>query len=446
MSSVESLFADRVRINISWLLTLRWVAVLGQLITVVVVRYALGIELPISLLLLIIGFTAVTNTGFLIARGRRPGGWNLGTTRRGLLLGSIMTVDMLMLTLMLYLSGGPFNPFVVFYLVNVALAAALLPSRWSWFLFALALGCNAILFAVYWPWFRGFPSDSPPAFGWPGAGVVEISRPMYLTGSFVATAIAATTIVYFVNRLTAELATLDEELNLARRRKAQSEKLEGLATLAAGAAHELASPLSTIAVVAKELERQLRSSDASTDILDDFQLIRKELGRCREILDHMAANAGETMGEPLVRISPGRLVAEAVEILRSPGSQRVRIRVELDGPRSTIGPARTLAQILRGLLQNAIDASAESDDVEVVVDEDRDAIRIRVQDHGRGIPVEVLTRLGEPFFTTKEPGRGMGLGLFLARTVLQRLGGSLDLASTPGKGTVATVRLPLAPR
>jgi two-component system sensor histidine kinase RegB len=430
------------------LLALRWAAVLGQLIAILVVSQLIGVKLPLFALLGIVSFTAVSNVGFIVACRKNPGGpCDLGVGRRGLLVGSIMTLDIMLLTLMLLLSGGPFNPFAIFYLLNVALSAVVLSRRWSWFLTALTLFCYGQLFLAYWPEVMSSDSRIRPGIAELGAGVVRVSRALYLTGAFVATAIAAMTTVYFMTRLTSELAHLDDELNRIRQQKARSERMEGLATLAAGTAHELSSPLSTIAVVAKELERHLLAVAAPADVLEDLTLIKLELARCRDILDHMAANAGESMGEPFVRIRPRDLVAGALKILRDPGPERVRVSLSDSLTDWTIqGPSRTLAQVVRGLMQNAIDATPGDQPVELSLSRRGEVLLIEVTDRGRGMSSEVLTRVGEPFFTTKEPGRGMGLGLFLARTVVTGLGGTFELRSKPDVGTTAIITLPFAPR
>lgn len=425
----DSLAVDRGRINFGWLLRLRWAAALGQLITVLFVWAVLRIDLPVGLLVAIIGFTAATNLGFWMARPRDreathrndKGTWALG---------SIMTMDVVTLTAMLYLSGGVANPFIVFYLVNVALAAVLLSPRWSWLVVSLAVTCYTGLFAVSIPWLnRG------------GGGVVGISRVRFFEGMFVASAIAAATVVYFITRLTAELAILDDALNQARQRKVRGDQLAGLATLAAGAAHELATPLSTIAVVAKELERQLQTVVTSPDVVDDLRLIRSELRKCREILDQMSSDAGETMGEPLSRIRIDRLIDLAHGELG--GSDRVRVTLADELASATLFvPPRTLSQSIRSLLKNALDASDEDATIALRVEEDVDSLRIAVNDQGHGIPPDELAHVVEPFYTTKEPGKGMGLGLFLARTVCERLGGRLEIESTVGQGTVATIVLP----
>lgn len=426
----DSLAVGRGGINFGWLLRLRWAAVLGQLITVLFVWVVLKIDLPIGRLIGIIGFTAATNLGFWMARSGELDGAGFRNNNGAWALGSIMTMDMITLTAMLYLSGGVANPFIVFYLVNIALAAVLLSPRWSWFVVGLAVACYAGLFVASIDWLdRG------------GGGVVAISRVRFLEGMFVASTIAATTVVYFITRLTAELAILDDALNRARQRKVRGDQLASLATLAAGAAHELATPLSTIAVVAKELERSLRACGASDDAVDDLQLIRSELQKCRSILDQMSSDAGQTMGEPLSPVRIGDLVDQSLTDLPTPE----RIRVELDdalSERTLFVPPRTLSQSIRSLLKNALDASTDEGIVTLRVLPDGEMLRIAVLDRGHGIPAEELSRVVEPFYTTKEPGKGMGLGLFLARTVCERLGGRLEIESMVGQGTVATILVP----
>jgi two-component system sensor histidine kinase RegB len=170
-------------------------------------------------------------------------------------------------------------------------------------------------------------------------------------------------------------------------------------------------------------------------------LIREQVTRCRDILMHMAADAGQGTGEAIVASTVESLIEAAIEGL----TDRARFRVAVDeGVCGQIVdvPPRAVAQALRGVLKNAQQASPPEADVELDVVRQGDFLRFTVRDRGAGMTTDVLERAGEPFFTTKSPGQGMGLGLFLTRAVLARLGGTLELASLPGQGTTAAVTLP----
>jgi two-component system sensor histidine kinase RegB len=257
---------------------------------------------------------------------------------------------------------------------------------------------------------------------------------------WVAFAVAAGFIVYFVQHVTRALAARERELEGARIRTARHEKLASLATLSAGAAHQLATPLSTIAVVARELEHQLVRQKDETETLDDVRLIRDQVQRCRDILIQMAADAGESTGEPIVAVA----VDEVLRLALTGLDEATPIALEnLAGGRTIVAPVRSVAQALRAVVRNAVDASDRGHPVRLRVTVDSRQWCFEVSDRGAGMAPEVLQRAGEPFFTTKGPDRGMGLGLFLARTVFERLGGDVDLTSRPAFGTTASLHLPL---
>jgi two-component system, sensor histidine kinase RegB len=226
--------------------------------------------------------------------------------------------------------------------------------------------------------------------------------------------------------------------------------------MAAGAAHELSTPLGTIALVAKELERALsragdaaaRAADGATAggtidpaMIEDARLIREQVGRCRVILDQMAGGAGEHPGEGIETVTVADLIREALVGTRP--APRVRLDLADGAGRAVLRlPPRAVAQALRSVITNAQDASVQDREVMVVATRARDQVVVEVIDRGHGMSKEVLARVGEPFFTTKEPGRGMGLGLFLTRAVVESLGGALGMDSTPGQGTCVTLVLP----
>lgn len=416
--------ASRARINLEWLLKLRWGLLLGQALVIGLAAYGLELALPVPVLAGLLGLEALTNVAVRAWLGRAR--VTEGT------IGKLMLWDTLVLTGLLALSGGTHNPFTTLYLVNVALGTVLLPARWMWSLLGFTLTAFGSLFLL---------QDVVLVPGLSRPDHAALMR-LHLNGMWVAFAVAAGFIVYFVQRVTRALEEREQELAQARAQHARREKVASLATLAAGAAHELSTPLSTIAVVSKEVERALTAAGTSEAVREDLRLIRQQVDRCRDVLVQMSADAGQTTGEAFHPMPLGRLVEDSLSEL----SGVERVRVELPEELSTWrvqGPPRALARVVRGLVKNALQASPPSRSVELRVVVGRGDARLEVRDGGAGMPAEILARAGEPFFTTKAPGEGMGLGLFLARTLAEQLGGSLELRSTPGQGTVASLALPV---
>jgi two-component system sensor histidine kinase RegB len=258
-------------------------------------------------------------------------------------------------------------------------------------------------------------------------------------GTWVALGVASAFVVHFLQRIHAALAVRESELTQARGLAARQERLASLATMAAGAAHELSTPLGTVALAAKELERALTKS-GNPELAADAALIRAEVGRCRGILDQMAIGAG-TIGESVGACTVTELVDEAMVGIRP--TPTVHKDLPSDLARHPLRlPPRAVSQALRSLVTNAQDASPPNASVVVAVRRDNRTLSIAIRDRGAGMPQEVLARIGEPFFTTKAPGRGMGLGLFLARAVIEGVGGSLQIDSQEGGGTEVRVTLP----
>jgi two-component system sensor histidine kinase RegB len=410
--------------NLPWLLKLRWAALAGQLVTIVIVRYVMRSPIPIGSLCGLLSLSLLASVAW---RLRRPGialpSWWLGAT---------MVLDILVFSGLLYFTGGPMNPFSFLYLVPIALAAMILGAAWTWALVLLSLAASAILFFWHRPLELG---DSH----------VEHMR-LHLQGMWIAFGVAAAFIVYFLLRIRRALAARDAELQASRNLVARQERLAALATLAAGAAHELSTPLATIAVVAKELERAVTQPAVETGttshIAEDVRLVRTQVERCRTILERMCADAGEMRGEGFAPATVDELVAGSLAGLGG----EVAVRADVDPALAALSlnvPARAVTEAIRGVLKNAQDASPAGAAVDLIVRRKDGAIDFAVEDRGAGMSSAVLERVGEPFFTTKPLGSGMGLGLFLARSVVERIGGSLRLDSRVGHGTTAVVRVPL---
>ncbi len=426
MTTTQPVEAADVR---SWsLVRLRWGSAAGQLAIILVAWLAAGLRLPVATLLALASLTALTNAAlwfWLRSGGAMTTAWT----------GSILAFDTLQLSGLLYVTGGASNPFSVFYLVQITAAASLLGSGWTWSLSALAVSCYAALFFL----------PQPPA----GAEAEHMAQMMsgHLRAMWMALTLAAALTAYFVTRLTAGLARRDREIAIMRESAARRERLSAVTTLAAGAAHELATPLTTVAVVAGELQRSVAAlpPDVRDRLGEDISLIRGEVVRCREILDGIGIGSGNAAGEMPERFTVEELLAETRNRLQPREASRVTA-IGVHGTPPLFLPRRALVRALLSLLRNALDASPDNEGVIVQVEAGAEAgstLRLTVRDRGCGMPADVLARAGEPFFTTKPPGQGLGLGLFLARNLAEQLGGRFSIESSPARGTSAQMILPL---
>jgi len=415
-----SAIPERNWVNIQWLARLRWAQIAGQAATVFVGQFLLDGALPILGLLGVIGVGLVSNLYlelYFFGERQRPG---KGTPTREVhewQTALVMMLDIAILTALLYLTGGTSNPFAFLY--QIALSTVLLRASWTWMLVGLSFVSFGVLL-----W-------TPPTISIP-----EDSRAI---GMWVALGVASAFVVYFLRRINIALAVREDELTEARELAARQERLASLATMAAGAAHELSTPLGTVALAAKELERALTKTEGMAELAADARLIREQVGRCRVILDQMQQGAG-TVGEGVTPCSIGELIDETLVGIRATPA------VVKDLPTDTAKvalrlPPHAVSQALRSLVTNAQDASPPSTSVVIVVRRDDATLAISIRDRGAGIPAEVLERIGEPFFTTKAPGRGMGLGLFLARAVIEGVGGTMQI-DTSSEGTEVRVRIP----
>ncbi len=391
--------------TIGWLARLRWAAWLGEVVAVLVAGLGLGLGMPWMELAILLTAQALTNAAASAALRGAAGSEQVVT--------GLLAMDAVFLTALFYLTGGPANPFSFLFLVHLALAAVVLPPRRTWPLFLLSAVLFGLLFLDHRPL---MPASAPdPAdldhaahgehgeHGEHGHGGVQAS---------------------------ASHAAHDMDLHLRGMWVAF--------VVAGGAAHELATPLSTIALIARELEHGL--ADGPPEAAADARTIRQQVERCREILAHLRADAGDAAGEAPERVDAGQILRDALAGSRAPG--RVEVTVDEGLAHATVLTfPRTLAAALRGLVNNALDATEQGGRVTLSALRDGAHITFRVDDDGPGIPPDVLDRVGEPFFTTKPTGRGMGLGVFLARQVAARLGGDLTLGAAPGGGTRATLRI-----
>jgi two-component system sensor histidine kinase RegB len=257
----------------------------------------------------------------------------------------------------------------------------------------------------------------------------------HLVGMWVGFAAAGVAIAGVVARLAADLRDRDGQLARAQEETARAARLASLSTLAAGAAHEMGSPLTTIAVAAAELEAD---GTLGTDAREDLALIRRETERCRTILARMSTEAGVHPGETLAPIA---LAGALTRMKERFGPSAARISIQAAPETVVRAPTAAVERALAGLVDNALRAAPAPAVVRIEATERDGRVSIAVCDTGPGIPAEHLGKVGEPFFTTRPAGEGMGLGVFLARRLAEELGGAFLVESAPGR-TVVTLTIP----
>lgn len=401
------------------LLRLRWIAASGQTLLLLVSYFGLEIMLPYLGMISIISVTAVTNLLLHSQRGR------MFNTYPWLVPG-VLTLDTMLLTALLFLSGGISNPFSLLYIIHVAMAAVALKQIWTYWMIAL----SAVSLFVIYHWH--YPLALPEKIGG-----VSLPQSSYTFSILLVACVTA----YCISRVTSALSEREKQIAHARSLAARNERLASLTTLAAGAAHELGTPLGTIAVVAHELEvaSQKENCRILESVREDASLIRSQVLRCREILDRMSASA---LGEHDPSIQEIH-TDELAELLRKEVGRRSEwIRITPNSEKSFFACKQDLLQALAPLLKNALDACAGNREVSLQIERKAGSLLFTVRDEGAGMDQTTLDRVGEPFFTTKGPGRGTGLGVYLVRLIAEKLGGSLEFHSKVGEGTAALFAIP----
>jgi two-component system sensor histidine kinase RegB len=405
-------------VTLVWLVRLRWSFLVGQLCALPMFVW-FGMPLSPVLIAVEVAVMAASNVALLRLRGDRR--WSTAG-----LIGAVMVLDTGLWTLLLAGAGGSANPFTVVYLVHIAISALVLRPLWTGGIAVLSLAGFGVLFAA------------TPAGAMMHHDEQGFAR--HLQAMWAAFALAAALIAFFVGRVTREIASQREQIARLRETTAHHARHASVMRLAAGAAHELGSPLATIAVAAHEAKLHLAMPDRHDAVVADLDLVALEIERCHAILKRMSTRSRDPEDDVTLAL---RELADAIrDRLGEQCAQRVDLHVE--SPDVTIRqPAESLAESLVALINNAVEASADDHRVVVVLSGNDRRAEITIQDRGDGISEPVLARIGTPFFTTKQEGRGLGLGVFLARAFFESRGGELALESTPGVGTRAVVHVPL---
>ena len=412
---------QRRNVRLDTLLRLRWLAIIGQTIAVLGTYYGLDFPLPIWACLAVIALSAWLNVAL---RVRFSMAQRLEPERAAWLL----AFDIAELAVLLFLTGGLQNPFAFLFLAPVLLSATALPPRITLILAAFAMVCATVLVFAHYP--LPWDPEDPLELPW-----------IYLLGVWLSILLAISFIGLYAWQITEEGRQLAEALAATELVLAREQHLSQLDGLAAAAAHELGTPLSTISVVAKELERAIEPGSPHAD---DVRLLGEQSQRCRAILAKLTELSS---GEPFDSMPLSALIEEVVAPHRNFG---VVIEVALPHQQTAPVGARNPAILygLGNLLENAVDFAQER--VEVTADWSSQDVAVTISDDGPGFAPEIMDRIGEPYVRSSRRRRmnagsettGLGLGFFIAKTLLERSGATLSFENRqfPDRGAVVRVR------
>ncbi len=403
--------------NMRQLVQLRWIAVVGQLATILIVDLGLGVPLPVVPMLAIVGMLVLANIATII------------TLRRyrvtGIELLVALLFDTLCFTAQLFLSGGSENPFIWLYLLQVVLGAVLLET-WGALLLAAIAGAGFSLLTLYhWP--LVFP-----------ARIARDIADLRLVGSWLAFAMVALLLILFVRRITRNLNARDAYLRDLTRYSAEEDGIVRMGLFATGAAHELGTPLATLSVVLADW-RHMPELAHSEDLKGDLEVMSGEVERCKTIVTNILHSAGEPRGEAMAETPPCRFLDHVIDAWR-PTHPSVPLDYRCAASTGArIAADRALRQAVWNLIDNAADFSPQGVTVEGWTRDGQ--FEIVVSDRGPGFPADMLGEIGRMHRSTK--GEGHGIGLFLATNVARRQGGRLEAGNRDGGGAIVRFIIPL---
>jgi two-component system, sensor histidine kinase RegB len=407
----------RTRVRLRTLVIIRWLAIAGQIFTLFLVNFGFGFALPLNATMAAIGASAVLNLGLTLYRPAARLGYRGATV--------LLAWDLVQLGTLLYFTGGLTNPFAFLMVAPVVISATVLPRASTIALCGLGITCaSALAF-----WYEPLP--------WPGGG---LAFPLlYVAGLWVAVVVGLLFIAVYVGSIAAESQKMSDALAASQAALAREQRLSALGALAAAAAHELGTPLGTIAVIARDLARDLPKNSA---LAEDANLLLAETARCRDILARLATRPEAEEGTPFSLLPLTALVEAAAAAHR-----RERILQDFS---SASGDGTAEPQVARkpeiiyglgALVENATQFARSRVALRTVWT--KSEVEITVADDGPGFPLVILDRLGEPYLSTRAAeGEHMGLGVFIAATLLGRTGANLAFANRPEGGASVRVRWP----
>jgi two-component system sensor histidine kinase RegB len=398
--------------NMRQLVQLRWIAVVGQIITIAVVHFGFDIQLPLREMSVVLICLVAFNIGSIL-RWREHHEVTNGELFFALL------VDVATLTAQLYLSGGSTNPFSFLYLLQVILGAVLLRSWSVWTMVVITAACSIGLNFFY------RPLAAPPSY--------------FIDGTLICFVLIAALLVIFITRINRNLRARDARLADLRERAAEEEHIVRMGLLASGAAHELGTPLSTVCVILGDW-RRVKSIAADPQMLEEIDEMEAQVMRCKTIVSGILLSAGEARGDSPVETTVRRFVDDLVTEWRDTRPVKEFEYANRFAHDLPIVSDSAIKQMVHNVLDNALEASPNWVGLDVA--HEGDALKLTITDRGAGFPEEMLAQLGKPYQSSKNKP-GSGLGLFLVSNVARTLHGSVSAHNRSEGGAIVTLTLPL---
>jgi two-component system sensor histidine kinase RegB len=422
---------ETLRKNLLQLIHLRGMAFYGQLATILTVYYGFNLVIRIGEMLWVTAALVAFNV-WALYRYKSKARISDFELFAGLM------VDVVAFTAQLYLSGGTSNPFILLYLLPVIIGSVLLKPLYAW-----SIAASTLVFYAGLSFFRQSYPAAHEHHGGTSAGF-----DMHVHGMMIAYAMAACLVVFFVSRITANLRARDQELAQLQQQSAENAQIVRMGLLSAGAAHELGTPLTTLSVILKDWH-DLSVPRKRAEQLADIQTMQAQLERCKAIITGILSASGSARGEGAMATSLRGFLEQTLGDWQNQNPD-VILDAYLEVPEVSVAADRVMSQTLTHLLDNAVEAAGRDKTVVFMARVEADMLILAVDDEGPGFHPDILSRIGEPYLSTKdEAGRsGRGLGLFLGHNTLRSLGGQLiasNRASAGRKGPGARVelRLPL---
>lgn len=429
-----------IRENLSWLFIIRNFVIFGALFTVFISVFALHVAIPHKSLSLVI-----------IALGS----FNLYTWFRlrytvpvtELEIFSHLAIDVISLALILYLTGGASNPIIWLFLLPLIITAITLPQIYTWYMMLLTTSLYTLLIAYNIP----LPKIGEETFTFNPQGEKFITPPFNSSAAFFSTKVfgmwvgfifCASLVAYFVVSMAKTLRERERRLSEARENALRDERVIALGTLAASAAHDMGTPLGTMAIITHEIKQEQQGQN-KTDLFEKMQLIEEQITRCKKALSVMSASGGE------MRAESGKIMEIATyldELLTVWRSQQPSIKINLmitpeHSQTCQIIADRTLIHSIINILNNAARATNPIKGIDFIAKWDSKWLNIKIKDYGSGFKPEILAQVGKEPISTEN--QGLGVGLFLTYASINRLGGSIEIYNIPNGGACTEMTLPL---